>query len=286
MREKAIYRVSILSILANLALAVFKLIAGIFGRSMAMISDAVHSASDVLSTVIVIIGVRIGSREEDDNHPYGHERFESAMSIVLATLLVVVGLGIGRAGIGQLNDPAHLAVPSLLAVIAAFVSIGVKEAMFWITWSVGKKYDSGLLRADAWHHRSDSLSSVGSAIGIIGARNGILWLDVAASIVICLFILKVAVDIFRDAFEKMVDTACPGEYETELQAVISSVDGVEGVSLLKTRLFADRIYVEVEIEVDGRLSVAEGHAIAEHVHDRIEEKDEKIKHCCVHVNPC
>lgn len=285
--EKTAMRVSKVSIITNLLLTIFKLLAGIIAHSGAMVSDAIHSASDVFSTIVVIIGVRISSKASDKDHPYGHERLECVAAIVLATILAVTGLGIGYSAVSKIvgRDYSQLAVPGMLALIAAVVSILVKESMFHYTRIYAKKIDSGALMADAWHHRSDALSSIGALIGIAGARVGFPILDPAASLVICIFIEKAAYDIFMDAVDKMVDKACDDEVEERLKDCALVQDGVKGVDLLHTRVFANKIYVDIEIRVDGDMRLRDAHGIAEHVHDAIEQEFPKVKHIMVHVNP-
>lgn len=280
-------QVSAVSIIVNIALSVFKLLAGVFAHSGAMISDAVHSASDVFSTFIVIIGVRISEKPSDTDHPYGHERFECVASILLAIFLAATGLGIGRAGLGNIisGSYASLEIPGILALAAAVLSIIIKEAMFWYTRSAAKKINSGALMADAWHHRSDALSSIGAFAGILGARLGFPISDSIASLIICLFILKAAYDIFMDAVDKTVDKACPDEVVSAMRNVIMSCENVRGIDTLKTRLFGSRMYVEVEIILDGELKLVDAHNIAEQVHDAIEDNFRDVKHCTVHVNP-
>ena len=279
--------VSMVSIIGNLVLSALKLLAGIIASSGAMISDAVHSASDVFSSFIVIIGVRVAAKESDKEHPYGHERLECVAAIILATILAITGCGIGYAAFLKIlhGNYSELKVPGMLALWAAVVSIVVKEAMFWYTRHYAKKLDSGALMADAWHHRSDALSSVGSLIGIGGAMLGFPVMDPVASLVICLFILKAAYDIFKDAVDKMVDKACDEEFEKELRELVAGQDGVLAVDLLQTRLFGNKIYVDIEIALDGNLKLRESHAIAEHIHNLLEETYPKIKHIMVHVNP-
>lgn len=285
--EKTAIKVSNVSIFGNIALTLFKLLAGIIAHSNAMISDAVHSASDVFSSIIVIIGVKLASKEADKEHPYGHERFEPVAAIVLAVILFITGLFIGRSAIEQLSAGFESAVeiPGLLALFAAILSIVAKEAMYRYTAHYAKALDSGALMADAWHHRSDALSSIGALIGIGGARLGYPWLDAAASLVICLFIVKAAYDIFSDAIKKMVDHACDAETEAAIAACVKEQDGVLGIGTLQTREFGNKIYVDVEIYADGTLPLTESNAIAEQVHDAIEEKFPKIKHIIVQVNP-
>ena len=214
--QKVANRVSMVSIVGNIALALGKLLAGIIAHSNAMISDAVHSASDVFSTIVVIIGIRLASKESDKNHPYGHERLECVAAIVLAMVLFITGLGIGMEALKNIlsGNYNELQIPGMLALIAAIVSIVSKEAMFWYTKINARRIDSSALMADAWHHRSDAFSSVGALIGIAGARLGFPIMDSIASLVIFVFIIKAAYDIFRDAVDKMVDHSCDDETES------------------------------------------------------------------------
>lgn len=285
--EKVAMKVSFVSIVANVILSVFKLFAGIVAHSGAMISDAVHSASDVFSTIVVIIGIRISSRKSDKEHPYGHERMECVAAIVLATILAVTGLGIGYGAAGKIlsGDYADIVVPGRLALVAAAASIAVKESMYWYTRFNAKKIDSSALMADAWHHRSDALSSVGALVGIAGARLGFPVCDAAASLCICFFIAKASYDIFKDAVDKMVDKACDEATETELKNCALAQEGVLGVDLLRTRVFGNKIYVDIEIRADGDETLREAHGIAERVHDSIEGNFARVKHIMVHVNP-
>lgn len=287
-KEKVIaMRVSTISIIINVILSVFKLIAGILAHSGAIISDAVHSASDVFSTFIVMIGVTLSGKESDKEHPYGHERLECVASILLAIMLAATGIGIGFAGYQKIigGNNGNLQVPGLLALIAAVVSIIIKEWMYWFTRAAAKKINSGALMADAWHHRSDALSSVGSFIGIFGARLGYPVLDPIASIVICLFIEKAACDIFKDSLNKMVDKSCPDATIQDMEKIILKVTGVESIDDIKTRLFGAKVYVDVEISVEASKTLLEAHEIAQRVHDAIEAQVPNVKHCMVHENP-
>ena len=274
--KKEATRVSLVNIAGNTALSVFKLLAGILAHSGAMISDAVHSASDVLSSFIVIIGVKLAAREPDRDHPYGHER------VVLAFTGALIGYGAVAAIINR-EDGA--AVPGVLALVAAAVSIVSKEIMFWYTRAYAKRLGSAALMASAWDHRSDALSSVGALIGIAGARMGLAITEPIASLVICVFILKAAYDCFRDAAQKMVDRACDAETERAIESCVLAQSHVLGIDRLQTREFGSRIYVDLEIRLDGNLTLYESHAIAEQVHDRIEQEFPSVKHIMIHVNP-
>lgn len=285
--EKIVLKTSVVTIIVNALLSVFKLIAGILGSSMALISDAVHSASDVFSTFIVLIGVKISSKKADKRHPFGHERFECVAAIILAAVLFATGAGIGYSGVENIVSGAYkeLEIPKLIALIAAALSIVVKEGMFWYTIIAAKRVNSTALKADAWHHRSDALSSIGSLVGVVGAMCGVPVLDSVACLVICAMIIFAAVKIFIDAVKKMTDEACDERTENEIKEFISSCDGVKRIDLLMTRLFGNRIYVIVEIACDGSLSLYEAHEIAETLHKGIEENFPLVKHITVHVNP-
>ena len=285
--EQIAMSVSVNSIIVNVLLSAFKLIAGIVSASSAMVSDAVHSASDVFSTFVVIIGVKISGKESDLKHQYGHERLECVTSILLAIVLAATGIGIGISGAKKIlsGDYSTLKIPGLLALIAAVLSVVVKEAMYWYTRAAAKKINSGALMADAWHHRSDSLSSIGSFAGILGARMGFPVLDAVASVIICIFIVWAAVSIFIDAVRKLTDEACDQETVDKMLDIIKSQDGVIGVDDIKTRMFGNKIYVDIEISADGEKTLNETHYIAMMVHNAIEQNIKDVKHCMVHVNP-
>lgn len=285
--EAIAVRVSMVSIIGNTVLSLLKMLAGILAHSGAMISDAVHSASDVFSSVIVIIGVKISAKDSDKEHPYGHERFECVAAILLAGILLVTALFIGHTALEHITGGSSksLAIPGLSALLAAVLSIVVKEAMYWYTRFYAKWLDSGALMADAWHHRSDALSSVGALIGIAGARMGYPVLDPIASLVICVFILKAACDVFQDAIRKMVDHACDEKMERALLCCAAAQSGVMGVDEIHTRIFGNKIYADIEIRADGQITLAESHAIAKQVHNAIEAQFPKVKHILVSVNP-
>ncbi len=280
-------RVSVVTIICNLFLSFFKLAAGLLGHSGAMISDAVHSASDVFSTIVAILGINISKKKSDQNHQYGHDRLECVAAIVLAVILFLTGVGIGIGGIKNIISgiSEDIAVPGAIALAAAILSILIKEWMYWYTRKAAKKINSGALMADAWHHRSDALSSIGAFVGILGARMGYPILDPLASVVICLFIGKAASDIFRDAIDKMVDKSCDPETLGKMRSIILEQPGVQNIDLLQTRLFGPKIYVDIEIAADGNLTLREGHEIAQRVHDAMEKEFPLVKHCMVHVNP-
>ena len=280
-------RVAFVTIFENVLLALGKLIAGLIGHSSAMISDAVHSASDVFSTIVVLIGVKLSSKESDKEHPYGHERLECVAAIVLAVVLLLTGLGIGYDAIKNIlgGNYKELTAPTVLALVAAIISIVAKEAMYWYTRYYAKRIDSSALMADAWHHRSDALSSVGALIGIGGAMLGYPVMDSIASLVIFFFIAKAAYDIFKDAIDKMVDHACDEETEKAIYDAVLEQEEVLGIDMLQTRIFGNKIYVDLEIQLDENYTLKKAHDIAEEVHEHIEQNFPKVKHIMVHVNP-
>jgi cation diffusion facilitator family transporter len=286
-RSRIAVKVSLVSIIGNIVLTLFKLVAGIMANSAAMVSDAVHSASDIVGSMVVIIGVRASSRKEDRQHPYGHERLECIAAIILAVILFAVGISIGYAGIQRviLGISDELVMPGLLALIAAIISIAAKEGMYWYTRVAAKKINSTSLMAEAWHHRSDVFSSLGSFAGILGARLGLPVLDPLACIIICVFIVKVAYNIFTDAINKMVDHSCDEETVKSMSEAALNQEGVKSLDLIRTRMFGNRVYVEIEIGVDRFLTMDAAHEIAEAVHDDIEQNFVDVKHCMVHVNP-
>ena len=285
--QKTAEKVSMVSIAANLILTLFKLAAGFFAHSSAMISDAVHSASDVFSTIVVIIGIRLAAKESDKEHPYGHERMECVAAILLASVLCVTGFGIGFSAVKDIvqSGTKEFVIPGALALVAAIVSIAMKEALYWYTRFYAKKIDSSALMADAWHHRSDALSSIGAFIGIGGAMLGYPVMDSIASLVIFVFIIKAAYDIFKDATDKMVDHSCDEETENEIRECALRSEEVLGIDLLQTRMFGNKVYIDLEISVNGSYDLWKAHEIAENVHDEIEKEFPKVKHIMVHVNP-
>ena len=285
--RKVANRVSFITIAGNVMMSVVKLLAGIIAHSSAMISDAIHSASDVFSTFVVIIGIKLSSKKADREHPYGHERLECVAAIILAMVLFITGLGIGVDAFknivqGKYND---LQAPGMLALVAAIVSIVSKEGMYWYTRFYAKKIDSSALMADAWHHRSDAFSSIGALIGICGARLGFPVMDSVASLVIFVFIVKAAYDIFKDALDKMVDHSCDEETEKQISECVMRNEQVLGIDLLQTRMFGNKIYVDIEIGLPSYYTLEQSHGIAEAVHQEIEHNFPKVKHIMVHVNP-
>lgn len=285
--QTIVNRVTSIGIIGNIILSLFKFMAGILGHSSAMISDAIHSLSDILATFIAWLGIRLSMQAPDREHPYGHERLECVASLLLGAILFGTGLMIGLTGLRTIlaGHYDELQSPGSVALIAAIVSIVTKEGMFWYTRYYAKVLNSAAFMADAWHHRSDALSSIGSLIGIGGAMLGFPILDPVASVAIAVCIIKVAYDILKDAVSKLLDTACSSEYEKKLADFIAAQDGVDRLDVLHTRMFGNKIYIDAEISVDGDKSLTAAHEVAENVHNQVEQHFDNIKHIMIHVNP-
>ena len=285
MDKKEANRVSVITVIINLLLSLFKFAVGFIGNSQALISDAVHSASDVVSTIAVIFGVNMSAKQSDNSHPYGHERIESIFSIILAVMLFATGIGIGLSAVKTIISGAEIETPSKMALVAAATSIVVKEWMYHYTKRTADRIDSSAMLADAWHHRSDALSSIGSLVGVGGAILGYPIFEPIASVIICIFIVKASYDIFIDAANRLVDRACSDEETEFIRACAMEIDGVIRIDKLMTRRFGSKIYVDLEISEEGSITLTEAHSIAEQVHDNIESKMKNVKHCMIHVNP-
>ncbi len=285
--NKVIAQLSIVGIVGNILLSAFKFFAGIFGASSALVSDGVHSLSDVFATLIALIGTKLGRRGADSEHPYGHERFECVASLVLGLILFATALGIGWSAIQVIVSGSYeyAETPQMIALIAAVTSIVVKEAMFWYTRHYALKIGSSAFMADAWHHRSDAISSVGALVGVGASMLGFPIMDSIASIAIALLIIKVAFDIVQDALSKMVDSSATPEFEESLRSVVSDISGVVRVDSLTTRQFGNKVYVDLEIAVNGDSPLREAHDIAESTEHQLEREFPSIKHVMVHVNP-
>lgn len=283
----AIRKMSFVSLAGNTVLSAFKFFAGVTGDSGAMISDSIHSFSDVITTVIAWIGVKASKKEADSAHPYGHERVECIASLLLGIILLATGLGVGKVGVEHIVSGSYdtLAVPSMIALVAAAVSIVSKEAMYWYTRYYAKLIHSSAFLADAWHHRSDAFSSIGSLIGIGGAMLGFPVMDSVASVVICLFIVKASYDILKDGVVKLLDTSCGETYDRKMEEYIAGQDGVVCVDSLRSRMFGNKVYIDLEIQVDGEKSLRDAHKVAQHIHDEVERAFPDVKHIMIHLNP-
>lgn len=277
-------RTSVVTIIANVILAIIKIFAGIVGKSSAVLADGFHTLSDVLTTVVAVMGLKIATKSADEEHPYGHEKYEPIFGKAISLVLVITGLLIGFEALKILIS-GNVRTPGYIALGAAFVSVIVKEIMFHYTMRTARKIKSFSLEADAWHHRSDALSSIGTFLGVLGARLGLSILDPIAGIVVSIIIIKVGVDLYLDSVRSLVDESASPAIVEQIKTITKSVQGVKTIPDLKTRTFGSKIYVDVDITVDAHITVKEGHDIAKEVHDSIEEQVEGVKHCMVHVEP-
>ena len=284
-RLNIIFIISIISIIFNIILAVAKIFIGIEISSQTIISDAIHSASDVLSTIIIMIGAVIANKQADENHPYGHERFEEISAIILGCILFFTGFEITQSAIISLinNDYSINIKNSMLGISISIISIIIKFLMYYISIVFAKKINSSSLKADGYHHLSDSLSSIGALIGLIFVNLNYAFMDSIAAIIIALFIFKAAIDIIKEATEKLTDTSCSKEIEEQIISIIQK-ENIQ-IDKMKTRKFSNKIYIDIEIGLDSNLSLKESHDKAEKLHDLLESTMPNIKHCMVHVNP-
>ena len=277
-------RVSLITILLNIILCIFKVVTGILGKSTAMIADGMHTLSDVITTFMVILGLKISNKDKDKEHPYGHERFEPIFAKLVSTLLFLTGIFIAYEGINILIS-GNYSTPGRIALLAAFISIISKEFMYRYTINTVKKIGSISMEADAWHHRSDALSSIGTFLGILGARAGLKILDPLTSIIVSFFIIKVSIEFYLKSVKKLVDTSADENIINKIKDETLKIHGVKSIHDLKTRIFGNKVYVDIELCVNSELTVKESHDIATKVHDNIENKIENIKHCMVHIEP-
>lgn len=277
-------KASTITIVINSVLCVFKIIAALVGKSSAMLADATHSLADIMTTVVVIIGLKVSSKEPDEAHPYGHEKFEPVFAKVMSMILICTGISIGYKACTDLIKGNYNS-PGIIALVAAAVSIVVKEGMYWYTIIIARRIKSITMETDAWHHRSDAISSIGTFAGIYGARMGIKVLDPIAGLLVSILIIKVGVDYYFKAVKELVDHSADSEVNEKITAIARNVNGVQGVKNLKTRIFGNKIYADIEINVDGKLSIREAHDIAVEVHDSVERDIFDIKHCLVKMEP-
>jgi len=277
-------KVTLVSIVGNVLLSLIKISAGMIGNSSAMIADGIHSVSDIFTSVIAFLGVKFSVKAEDKDHQYGHEKIELVVSKILALILLGTGIMIAYNAINIIIKGIY-SQPGYIAIYAAILSIVFKEWMYHYTMKGAKAIESNSLKVDAWHHRTDSLSSVAALVGITGAIFGYSILEPLASVIISLFIVKVAVEIYIDSVKGLIDTSASEETIARIKEIVHSVEGVLAIDLLKTRLHGNKIYVDIEIAAKGSLTLDQSHAIAKKVHDSVEENIEEVKHCMVHCNP-
>lgn len=290
-REKEIYKVTLAGGAGNLLLLAFKFVAGVAGHSAAMIADAVHSLSDFVTDIVVICFVRISSRPQDESHDYGHGKYETLATSIIGIALMAVAIGIivsGATKVAQWLGGAELAAPGMLALWAALVSIAVKEALYQYTVRRGRALGSQAVVANAWHHRSDALSSIGTAIGIGGAiLLGSRWtvLDPLASIIVGAFIVKVAFDLLRTSLGELTERSLPEDIEKEIVDVIMSFPDVSEPHNLRTRCIGNRYAIETHIRMDGDIPLSRAHDRATDIETKLKEKYGPDTHVTIHVEP-
>ena len=270
----------------NIFLAFIKIIAGILGKSSVMIADGLHSASDIITSMGVLIGNYISSKPFDKEHNYGHEKAETLVSFLLSIILVGVALSIGYEASKSLFNIEGIAIPTLLPLVVSIISILIKEYQYKITIRIAKKINSPALKADAWHHRSDALSSIAAFVGIGGAMLGFKILEPLASIVVALFVCKVGYDILKNAVNELMDVSIDETYENEIKKIAQLTEGVMNLGSLRTRKHGASAYVDLVICVDGKLTVTSGHDIATNLEKKIQNDINIVKGITVHVEPC
>ena len=270
----------------NIFLAFIKIIAGILGKSSVMIADGLHSASDIITSMGVLIGNYISSKPFDKEHNYGHEKAETLVSFLLSIILVGVALSIGYEASKSLFNIEGIAIPTLLPLVVSIISILIKEYQYRITIRIAKKINSPALKADAWHHRSDALSSIAAFVGIGGAMLGFKILEPLASIVVALFVCKVGYDILKNAVNELMDVSIDETYENEIKKIAQLTEGVMNLGSLRSRKHGASAYVDLVICVDGKLTVTSGHDIATNLEKKIQNDINIVKGITVHVEPC
>ena len=290
-RERGIYRVTIVGSVVNFLLLVFKFFAGIMGHSAAMLADAVHSLSDFVTDIIVLVFVRISSKPQDEGHDYGHGKYETLATAIIGIFLLFVGFGIfwnGASSVYLFLQGGSLPEPGMLALAAALVSIVSKEILYQYTVFKGKKLNSQAVVANAWHHRSDALSSIGTAVGIGGAiLLGSHWrvLDPAAAVIVSFFIMKVAVGLLIPCVDELLEKSLPADVEEEIQEIILSFPDVSSPHHLRTRRIGNHYAIEVHVRMDGKITLEEAHRTATAIEDKMKEKFGEGTHIGIHVEP-
>lgn len=290
-REKAIYQVTWAGSFVNFLLVVFKFIAGILGHSAAMIADAVHSLSDFATDIVVLIFTRISNKPQDKSHDYGHGKYETLATAIIGIVLFAVGAGIcwnGLRAIQTVWQGDRLPAPGMLAFAGAIISIVSKELIYRYTIHVGRKINSSAVIANAWHHRSDAFSSVGTAIGIGGAiLLGESWsvLDPMAAVVVSFFIMKVSVQLLKPCVDELTEKSLPDEIEKEICLITENTPGVSPIHNLRTRRIGNHYAIEMHVRMDGHLTLYEAHAKASVIENKLKEKYGNETHVGIHVEP-
>lgn len=290
-REKAIYQVTWAGSFVNFLLVVFKFIAGILGHSAAMIADAVHSLSDFATDIVVLIFTRISNKPQDKNHDYGHGKYETLATAIIGIVLFAVGAGIcwnGLRAIQTVWQGGRLPVPGMLAFAGSIISIVSKELIYRYTIHVGRKINSSAVIANAWHHRSDAFSSIGTAMGIGGAiALGESWsvLDPMAAVIVSFFIMKVSVQLLKPCVDELTEKSLPDEIEKEICLIAENTPGVSAIHNLRTRRIGNHYAIEMHVRMDGHLTLYEAHAKASVIENKLKEKYGNETHVGIHVEP-
>ena len=284
LRTKASQKITIVGAVVDFLLSIFKVTVGIVGSSGALIADGIHSFSDLLSDGMVFYAAKHSAEEADEEHPYGHERFETVATLGLAIILSIIGTGIIFDAFDRLSDPSELSHSTLLLSVAA-LSIFSKEVLYWYTLKVAKTYKSEMLKANAWHHRSDALTSIVVFIGILGSLNGYLYLDGVAAVVVGLMVIYIAWELGTGATKELVDTSIDAAQVEQLRNVIGQIGGVNNVHSLRTRKIGHRISADVHVQVDPFISVSEGHIITVSVERVAKDCLEDLHDVTVHIDP-
>jgi cation diffusion facilitator family transporter len=278
-------RASYVGAAINILQTAIKLTFGILGQSAALIADGIHSLSDLLSDLLVIIAVRLGSREADRDHPYGHRRFETIATVILGVSLIGIGAAIIWHILERVNHPETLPVPDVNTLGIAAMSILLNEWLYHYTKRIAKTTRSKLLMANAWHQRSDALSSLVVLCGIIGVLQGYPFADAIAAALVALMVAKIGLNLVFDSIKELVDTSLPSTLVKEIREVILSIDGVQGIHLLRTRRMGEDAYIDAHIVVDPRITVSEGHCIGDTVRDILITQFDDVLDVLVHVDP-
>ena len=290
-REKAIYQVTWAGSFVNFLLVIFKFIAGILGHSAAMIADAVHSLSDFATDIVVLIFTRISNKPQDKNHDYGHGKYETLATAIIGIVLFAVGASIcwnGLQAIQTVWQRGRLPAPGMLAFAGAIISIVSKELIYRYTIHVGRKINSSAVIANAWHHRSDAFSSIGTAIGIGGAivlGESCSVLDPMAAVVVSFFIMKVAVQLLKPCVDELTEKSLPDEIEKEICLIAENTPGVSAIHNLRTRRIGNHYAIEMHVRMDGHLTLYEAHAKASVIENKLKEKYGNETHVGIHVEP-
>jgi cation diffusion facilitator family transporter len=278
-------KITIVGAAVNIVLSVLKIVIGYIGHSQSLVADGVHSLSDLLTDVLVIVAAKHAAQDADADHPYGHGRFETVFTVALGSFLIIVGGGIAIDAIRRVAEPDALLQPTLWTLLVAAVSIGSKEVLYHYTMRVAKKVRSNMLRANAWHHRTDAISSIIVFIGIAGTMLGMNYLDAVAAVGVALLIGKIGWDLCAQSIRELVDTALDPDRVEKIEQTIQSVPGVTELHMLRTRQMGGNALVDVHIQVDPKLSVSEGHYISEKVRARLIRQVDEVTDVMVHIDP-